>query len=91
MASQDWPKQGTAALLGSEQDRIEGLEKATGTAKYAYDINPAGVLLARALGSPHAHCRIKSIDTSAASKVRGVVDVDSLNERPYKSLPLGDF
>jgi xanthine dehydrogenase YagR molybdenum-binding subunit len=34
--------------------------------------------LARVLGCPHAHCKVKSIDTSAAEKVKGVVAVRAL-------------
>ena len=51
-------------MLGNEHDKIDGIEKCTGTAKYTYDINPPGKLIARALGCPHAHCKIKSIDVS---------------------------
>lgn len=72
-AKYSWPKQGTAAIIGTQQDRVDGMAKATGAAKYSYDINPPNVLLARALGCPHAHCSVKSIDVSAAEKVPGVV------------------
>jgi xanthine dehydrogenase YagR molybdenum-binding subunit len=75
MAKYDWPKQGTAAVVGTPADRIDGLAKATGAAQYAYDIVPDKLLLARALGCPHGHCRLKSIDVSAAKKVPGVVHV----------------
>lgn len=75
MAKYSWPKRGTSALIDSSQDRIDGLEKATGAAKYSYDINPPRVLIARALGCPNAHCKIKSYDSSAAEKIRGVVKV----------------
>jgi xanthine dehydrogenase YagR molybdenum-binding subunit len=80
MAKYDWPKQGTAAVIGKPVDRIDGLAKATGAAKYAYDINPPRMLLARALGCPHGHCRIKSIDLAPAQKVPGVVAVDALKK-----------
>ncbi len=72
MAEYSWPKQGTAQLLGTEQDRLDGLAKASGAARYAYDIVEDEMLLARGLGCPHAHCKIKSIDTSAAEDVSGV-------------------
>ena len=51
-AKYNWPKRGTASLIGKQQDRVDGLAKATGAAKYSYDINPPNVLLARALGCP---------------------------------------
>lgn len=75
-----WPKQGTAALIGTSQDRIDGVPKATGTAKYSYDINYPNMLIARALGCPHAHCKIKAIDLSAAKSVPGVVSVVAMKE-----------
>ena len=34
MAAINWPKQGTASLLGTRQDRIDGVDKASGAAKY---------------------------------------------------------
>ena len=50
MAAITWPKQGTAALIGTRQDRIDGVEKASGAAKYTYDIAPDKTLIARLLG-----------------------------------------
>ncbi len=80
MISYNWPKHGEASVIGKEHDRIDGLEKATGAAKYTYDINLEGMLFAKMLGCPHAHCRIKSIDTSAAEKMPGVRAVKTLKE-----------
>ncbi len=80
MAEYNWPEKGTASLLGSETDRIDGIQKSTGTAKYSHDINPDGMLIANVLGSPHAHCNIRSIDTSAAEKVPGVVVARALKK-----------
>ena len=80
MADYVWPKQGTASLLGKEIDRIDGVEKATGTAKYAYDITPPRTLHARMLGSPHAHAKITALDLSPAQKVPGVVAVSAMKE-----------
>mgnify|MGYP006137494867 CR=1 FL=1 len=40
--------------------------KATGAAKYTYDVNLMNQLIVRALGCPHAHCRIVSVDVKAA-------------------------
>ena len=68
-----WPERGTTSLIGKPTDRIDGIAKATGVAKYSYDVNPDKMLLARALGCPHAHCKIKSIDVSPAEKIPGVV------------------
>jgi xanthine dehydrogenase YagR molybdenum-binding subunit len=67
-----WPDRAHSSVLGGSHDKVDGVAKCTGTAKYSYDVNPDKMLLARALGCPHAHCKIKSIDTSAAEKVKGV-------------------
>lgn len=80
MAEYVWPKHGTASVLGKEIDRIDGIDKATGTGKYAYDITPAGTLHAKMLGSPHAHCKITALDLSPAEKVPGVVAVMAMKE-----------
>lgn len=44
----------------------------TGTEPYTLDHTPPGLLHASVLGSPHAHARIVSIDTTAAEQVPGV-------------------
>ena len=59
-----WPKE--RRLIGTKVQRLDGPEKSTGTAKYSYDINRPGMLFAKMLRSPYAHCKIKSLDTSAA-------------------------
>src|SRR5438105_5041461 len=64
-----WPK--NRRILGTRVARIDGAEKATGRAKYSFDINRPGMLHARILRSPYAHARVTSIDTSAAEKVPG--------------------
>ena len=64
-----WPKK--RRLLGTKIKRLDGPDKATGRAKYSYDINRKGQLHGLILRSPHAHAKIKSIDTSAAKKTPG--------------------
>jgi xanthine dehydrogenase YagR molybdenum-binding subunit len=64
-----WPQ--TRRIIGTRVQRIDGPDKATGRAKYSFDINRPGMLHARMLRSPHARARIKSIDTSQAEKTPG--------------------
>jgi xanthine dehydrogenase YagR molybdenum-binding subunit len=64
-----WPT--TRRLIGTRIRRLDGPDKATGRAKYSYDINRPRMLHAKILRSPHAHATIKSIDTAAAEKVAG--------------------
>jgi xanthine dehydrogenase YagR molybdenum-binding subunit len=65
-----WPEKPT--LLGTAVKRLDGPVKATGKARYAYDMKRPGMLFGRILRSPHAHARILSIDVSAAEKAPGV-------------------
>ncbi|HWP99361.1 MAG TPA: xanthine dehydrogenase family protein molybdopterin-binding subunit [Vicinamibacterales bacterium] len=65
-----WPA--APELLGKPTPRIDGPAKATGRARYTYDIHRPGMLYARILRSPHAHARVRSIDLSAAEKAPGV-------------------
>ena len=74
-----WPENHKARLIGKRVTRLDGLVKSTGTAKYTYDVNLPKQLIVHALGCPHAHCRVLSVDTSAAEKVPGVVLIHLLN------------
>ncbi|HEX2445238.1 MAG TPA: xanthine dehydrogenase family protein molybdopterin-binding subunit [Vicinamibacterales bacterium] len=65
-----WPS--SPDLLGKRIPRLDGPGKATGAAKYSYDIQRPGLLYGRILRSPHAHARVRAIDFSAAEKAPGV-------------------
>ena len=80
MGPYNWPARKDAAVIGKDHDRLDGLVKSTGAAKYTYDVNLKNQLTAIALGCPHSHVRIKSVDTSAAEKVGGVVHVEVLEQ-----------
>ena len=59
-------------VIGTRPIRHDGVDKVTGRAQYGADISLAGLLHGKVLRSPHAHARIKSIDTSAAKALPGV-------------------
>lgn len=65
-----WPE--SPRLISKEIPRLDGLAKASGRAKYPSDELPKGLLFGAMLYSPHAHCTIKSIDTSKAEALPGV-------------------
>src|SRR5947209_898522 len=67
--AEGWPKK--PRLLGTKIRRLDGPDKATGRAKYSYDINRPGMLHGAILRSPYAHAKVKSIDTTAARKTPG--------------------
>lgn len=59
-------------LIGSRPVRPDGVPKVTGMAQYGADYSLPGMLWGAVLRSPHAHARIKSIDTSRAEALSGV-------------------
>jgi len=61
--------------VGTRPVRHDGLEKVTGKARFAADLSLTGQLRGVMVRSPHAHARIKSIDTSAAEAMPGVKSV----------------
>jgi xanthine dehydrogenase YagR molybdenum-binding subunit len=73
-----WPAKDKTSVLGKRHDRLDGLAKATGAAKYTYDINLKNQLIAKGLGCPHAHCKITTLSADAAKKIPGVVHVEIL-------------
>ena len=75
----DWPAAEDRALIGKNISRIDGPDKVTGRAIYAYDRNLPGMLVARLLTSPHAHARITKIDTGPAEAIKGVRGVQIIN------------
>ena len=62
-------------VIGKGLPRIDALPKVTGTAPYTVDLKMPGLIYGKILRSPLAHARIKSIDTSEALKLPGVLSV----------------
>ena len=58
--------------VGSRPVRPDGVPKVTGAAKFGADYYLPGMLYGRVLRSPHAHARIRYIDTSRAEALPGV-------------------
>ena len=58
--------------VGTRPDRPDGLDKVTGRARFGADVTAPGMLHAGVVRSPHAHARIKKIDTSKAEALAGV-------------------
>ena len=79
-------------VLGTRPIRHDGVDKVTGRAKYGADINMAGLLYGKVLRSPHAHARIRSIDTRKAETLPGVLavitakDLPIVRQHPYGSI-----
>ena len=81
-------------VVGTRPIRHDGLEKVTGAAKYGADVHLPGMLQAKILRSPHAHARIKNIDTSKAEALDGVRAVVTAKDFPdvgSGSIDLGEM
>ena len=59
-------------IVGKRTVRPDGIDKVTGRARFGADMSMPGMLWGLVLRSPHAHARIKRIDTSKAEKLNGV-------------------
>ena len=66
MATGTKTRKGEYKVVGTRPIRPDGVDKVTGKALYGADIHLPGMLHGKVLRSPHAHARIKSIDTSEA-------------------------
>ncbi len=67
---------------GKPTDRPDAVDKVTGRARYAADINLPGQLIGKVLRSPHAHAYVISIDVSEAEKLPGVKAVVCRDDFP---------
>ena len=68
----DENKRSDFRIVGTRPRRPDGIEKVTGRAQYGADMSAPGMLHGLIMRSPHAHARIKGIDTSAAEALPGV-------------------
>ena len=79
------------SIIGKPTAMIDAAEKTTGSGRYTDDLSLPGMLVGKILHSPYPHARIKSIDTSRAEKLEGVVAVVIGKDAPktYGILPVG--
>ena len=78
-------------VVGTRPIRHDGLDKVTGAAKYGADTQLVGMLHGKILRSPHAHARIRSIDTSKAEALPGVFAVATSKDFPIIQDQVIDF
>src|SRR5262245_9261595 len=80
----------TERLFGKSIKRREDPRFITGRGSYTDDLKLSGLTYAAFVRSPHAHARIRSIDTAAAQKHPGVVAISTGKDMTgVKSLPCG--
>ncbi len=71
--------------VGTSPIRPDGVPKVTGMAQYGADYSLPGMLWAKILRSPHAHARIRSINTSKAEALPGVKAVLTSADLPNQN------
>ena len=69
-------------VLNTRAVRVDAGDKVTGRAKYVADIERPRMLYAAMLQSPVAHGVLKSVDTTRAQALPGVIDVITAKEAP---------
>lgn len=74
--------------IGAKTVKKDAYALLAGKPLYTNDIVPADVLTLKILHSPHAFARIRSIDTSRAEKIPGVVAVYTYKDVPNKRFTL---
>ena len=78
-------KVGEFQVVGTRPVRPDGVDKVTGKAIYGPDFVAPGMIHGAILRSPHAHARIRSIDTSKAAALAGVKAVMTGRDFPSQS------
>jgi len=81
-------------VVGTRPLRPDGADKVTGRARFGADLYMANMLVGKVLRSPHAHARIKSIDTSKALALQGVkavITAGDLSDLPSEFIPAGEM
>jgi len=73
-------------IVGSSVNRNDAWAKVRGAAKFAGDIRLSGMADVAVVRSPHAHAKIKDIDTSKALAMNGVFKVITAADIPGKNI-----
>jgi xanthine dehydrogenase YagR molybdenum-binding subunit len=71
-----------APYIGTATSRVDGIAKVTGAAKYAAEFNVPGLVYGSIVTSTITKGRITRIDTSAATRLKGVLTVLTHENRP---------
>ena len=72
-------------VIGTDISPPDLRAKITGRARYAEDFRAEGMVFAKLLLSPMPHARVRSVDTSAAEAMEGVLGILRAEELPVQS------
>ncbi|MDR0889314.1 MAG: xanthine dehydrogenase molybdenum-binding subunit XdhA [Oscillospiraceae bacterium] len=73
--------------VGKSVIRVDAFDKATGRAKYCDDLCDKSALIARVLHATIGNGMVKSVDTTEAEKVEGVVKIVTCFDVPHYKFP----
>ncbi|MCI0554718.1 MAG: molybdopterin-dependent oxidoreductase [Anaerolineae bacterium] len=76
------PQTQTYQTVGKPEKKVDAVKLVQGKPAFTADIDIRGMLYARVLRSPHAHARIKKIDTTKAKELNGVAVVLTWEDIP---------
>jgi putative selenate reductase molybdopterin-binding subunit len=76
------PESQTWQTVGKPEIKVDAIKLVQGKPAFAGDFESRGLLHAKVLHSPHAHARIKKIDTSKAKELDGVAAVLTWQDIP---------
>ncbi len=85
-----WGADATLNVVGTDVIRVDAAAKASGRAKYTYDVNPRDLLHAAILLSPYGGATIKKLDVGPAEKMPGVKGVHRFKKAGDPLLHHGD-
>lgn len=74
-------------IIGQSVTRVDAPDKVTGRAKYTDDLADKSALIAKVMHSTIAHGYVKSIDTSEAERIKGVVKIVTCFDVPNIPFP----
>ena len=76
MDATPWGLDAKLRVVGSDVPRLDGIAKATGAARFSFDVSRPKLAYAKALRCWRAHATVLSIDASGADRTPGVLDVE---------------
>jgi CO/xanthine dehydrogenase Mo-binding subunit len=79
-----WQLGDKLSIVGTPVPRVDGPAKATGTARYTYDVALPGMLYGAILRAPYPHAIVKSVDLSKARNLSGVRTAISVGDRKVR-------
>ena len=76
------PETSPYRTVGKPEKKVDAVKLVQGKPAFAADMDLRGMLYAKVLQSPHAHARVKHIDTSKARALKGVAAVLTWQDIP---------